>query len=92
MIQIDLSTLINRLNPVTRQAMENAAARCVHEQQSEITVSLFLLQLLDVSLSDVPLICEKSKIHIDKFITQLSYFTPTSINIPRVSKLFTITC
>lgn len=41
MIQIDLSTLINRLNPVTRQAMENAAARCVHEQQSEITVSLF---------------------------------------------------
>ncbi|UNH37958.1 type VI secretion system ATPase TssH [Moellerella wisconsensis] len=88
MIQIDLSTLINRLNPITRQAMENAAARCVHEQQSEITVSLFLLQLLDVSLCDVPLICEKSTVQIDKFITQLSYFTPPNQLISQESPSF----
>ena len=39
MIQIDLATLVKRLNPFAKQALEMAASECMSQQASEITVA-----------------------------------------------------
>ena len=39
MIQIDLPTLVKRLNLFSRQALEMAASECMSQQAAEITVS-----------------------------------------------------
>ena len=62
MIQIDLSTLVKRLNPFSRQALEMAASECMSQQASEITVSHVLLQMLAIPRSDVRVITERAEI------------------------------
>nr|WP_314266962.1 type VI secretion system ATPase TssH [uncultured Moellerella sp.] len=76
MIQIDLSTLVSRLNPLAKQAMENAAAHCVNAQQPEITAPLFLLHLIKTPLSDAHIICSKSDISIQALTGQLDAIVP----------------
>lgn len=76
MIQFDLPTLINRLNPVAKHALENAAARCVSEQQPEITAALFLQQLLETPLTDIRLICNRAEINNEELIEQLEIMLP----------------
>ncbi|WP_426578151.1 type VI secretion system ATPase TssH [Xenorhabdus stockiae] len=71
MIQIDLPTLVNRLNPMTRHALEAAAASCVSQQQPEITVAQLLLQMIETPLSDVRLILNKAEIDKDLLKEQL---------------------
>ncbi|MBD2809558.1 type VI secretion system ATPase TssH [Xenorhabdus sp. Vera] len=71
MIQIDLPTLVNRLNPMTRHALEAAAASCVSQQQPEITVAQLLLQMIDTPLSDMRLILNKADIDKDLLKEQL---------------------
>ncbi|MBE8596096.1 type VI secretion system ATPase TssH [Xenorhabdus sp. BG5] len=71
MIQIDLPTLVNRLNPMTRHALEAAAASCISLQQPEITVAQLLLQMIDTPLSDVRLILSKADIDKDLLKEQL---------------------
>ncbi|SFN85622.1 type VI secretion system ATPase TssH [Xenorhabdus japonica] len=71
MIQIDLPTLVNRLNPMTRHALEAAAASCVSQQQPEITVAQLLLQMIDTPLSDMRLILNKVDIDKDLLKEQL---------------------
>lgn len=63
MIQIDLSTLVNRLHPIAKHALENAAAFCVSHQQLEITVDQFLQQLLETPLTDIRTIFNKVDIN-----------------------------
>lgn len=46
MIQIDLPTLVKRLNLFSRQALEMAASECMSQQAAEITVSHVLIQML----------------------------------------------
>ncbi|MBW5407216.1 type VI secretion system ATPase TssH [Morganella morganii] len=62
MINVDLSTLVNRLDPVAKHALENAAARSVSGQQPEITTALFLSSLLETPLTDVRVICQRAGI------------------------------
>ncbi len=71
MIQIDLPTLVNRLNPITRHALESAAASCVSQQQPEITVAQLLRQMIDTPLSDIRLILSKADIDNDLLKEQL---------------------
>lgn len=63
MIQIDLSTLVNRLHPIAKHTLENAAAFCVSHQQLEITVEQFLQQLLETPLTDIRTIFNKVDIN-----------------------------
>jgi type VI secretion system protein VasG len=65
MIQIDLPTLVNRLNPIARHALEAAAAHCVSQQEAEITVSQVLLQMIATPLSDVRLILNHAGVETD---------------------------
>ncbi|WP_445496000.1 type VI secretion system ATPase TssH [Photorhabdus sp. SF281] len=71
MIQIDLPTLVNRLNPMTRHALETAAAQCVSQQQPEITVSQLLLQMINTPLSDVRAIFSQAEVDSDLLKEQL---------------------
>ncbi|EGT0668121.1 type VI secretion system ATPase TssH [Citrobacter werkmanii] len=63
MIQIDVSTLVKRLNPFSRQALEMAATACMSLQATEITVSHVLIQMLAIPRSDLRVITEKAEIN-----------------------------
>ncbi|AKH63627.1 MULTISPECIES: type VI secretion system ATPase TssH [Photorhabdus] len=76
MIQIDLPTLVNRLNPMTRHALETAAAQCVSQQQPEITVSQLLLQMINTPLSDVRAIFNQAEVDSDLLKEQLDQMIP----------------
>ncbi|KMW72652.1 Clp protease ClpV [Photorhabdus luminescens subsp. luminescens] len=76
MIQIDLPTLVNRLNPMTRHALEAAAAQCVSQQQPEITVSQLLLQMINTPLSDVRTILNQAEVDSDLLKEQLDQMIP----------------
>ncbi|MFM2480439.1 type VI secretion system ATPase TssH [Celerinatantimonas sp. YJH-8] len=53
MIQIELPTLIKKLNSQTKLALEQAAAECMARQNPEVTFEHLLFTLLDHPLSDV---------------------------------------
>ncbi|NDL00764.1 AAA family ATPase, partial [Photorhabdus bodei] len=76
MIQIDLPTLVNRLNPMTRHALEAAATQCVSQQQPEITVSQLLLQMINTPLSDVRAIFNQAEVDSDLLKEQLDQMIP----------------
>ncbi|MFM2484445.1 type VI secretion system ATPase TssH [Celerinatantimonas yamalensis] len=53
MIQIELATLIKKLNSQSKLALEQAAAHCMARQNSEVTFEHLFFTLLDNPLSDV---------------------------------------
>lgn len=65
MIQIDLATLVKRLAPFAKQAMEAAASECMSKQAAEITVAHVLLQMLATPRSDFRVIAERAEIGAD---------------------------
>ncbi|HEC5280186.1 TPA: type VI secretion system ATPase TssH [Enterobacter cloacae] len=65
MIQIDISTLVKRLNPFSRQALEAAASECMSQKAMEITVSHVLIQMLAIPRSDLRVIAEQADISQD---------------------------
>ncbi|HCL5273771.1 TPA: type VI secretion system ATPase TssH [Salmonella enterica] len=65
MIQIDLATLVKRLNPFAKQALEAAASECMSQQAAEITVSHVLIQMLAIPRSDLRVITERAGIGTD---------------------------
>ncbi|EDV4563358.1 type VI secretion system ATPase TssH [Salmonella enterica subsp. enterica] len=65
MIQIDLATLVKRLNPFAKQALEAAASECMSQQAAEITVSHVLIQMLAIPRSDLRVITERAGISTD---------------------------
>ncbi|EKR9545503.1 type VI secretion system ATPase TssH [Salmonella enterica] len=65
MIQIDLATLVKRLAPFAKQALEAAASECMSQQAAEITVAHVLLQMLATPRSDFRVIAERAKIGAD---------------------------
>ncbi|HGY4722020.1 TPA: type VI secretion system ATPase TssH [Citrobacter amalonaticus] len=62
MIQINLASLVKHLNAFSRQALEAAAAECMSQQATEITVAHVLLQLLAMVRSDIRVIAEQAEI------------------------------
>ncbi|EOX8504052.1 type VI secretion system ATPase TssH [Salmonella enterica] len=65
MIQIDLATLVKRLAPFAKQALEAAASECMSQQAAEITVSHVLIQMLATPRSDFRVIAERAEIGTD---------------------------
>lgn len=65
MIQIDLATLVKRLAPFAKQALEAAASECMSQQAAEITVAHVLLQMLATPRSDFWVIAERAEIGAD---------------------------
>ncbi|AXD05318.1 type VI secretion system ATPase TssH [Salmonella enterica subsp. enterica] len=65
MLQIDLATLVKRLAPFAKQALEAAASECMSQQAAEITVSHVLIQMLATPRSDFRVIAERAEIGTD---------------------------
>jgi len=64
-IRLELPALVERLNPLCRHMLEEAAALCVNQQQAEIRVEHLLLKMLDTPLSDVRLILARAEVDLD---------------------------
>ncbi|EGT0663141.1 type VI secretion system ATPase TssH [Citrobacter werkmanii] len=83
MIQIDLATLVKRLNPFAKQALEAAASECMSQQAAEITVSHVLIQMLAILRSDLRVITERAGIDTDDLRQALAvenYATTRSVD------------
>lgn len=83
MIQIDLATLVKRLNPFAKQALEAAASECMNQQAAEITVSHVLIQMLAIPRSDLRVITERAGISTDDLrqsLTVENYATTRSVD------------
>ncbi len=52
MININLSSLIQRLHPIAKVALEDAAALAVSEKANEVQIEHYLLSLLERPNSD----------------------------------------
>ncbi|EEB8114023.1 TPA_asm: type VI secretion system ATPase TssH [Salmonella enterica subsp. enterica serovar Enteritidis] len=72
MIQIDLATLVKRLAPFAKQALEAAASECMSQQAAEITVAHVLLQMLATPRSDFRVIAERAEIGADDLCQALT--------------------
>ena len=66
MAAIDLKSLVKRLNPTSRAALEAAAYNCLDRAQYEITIEHFLLKLLDQPQCDILLILPEFGIDRDE--------------------------
>ncbi|EAP0001317.1 ClpV1 family T6SS ATPase [Salmonella enterica subsp. houtenae serovar 40:z4,z32:-] len=81
MIQIDLTTLVKRLNPFSKQALEMAASECMSQQAAEINVAHVLIQMLTIPRSDLRVIAEHADISGDELrqtLTVENYTTSRS--------------
>ncbi|EDR3922317.1 type VI secretion system ATPase TssH [Salmonella enterica] len=81
MIQIDLTTLVKRLNPFSKQALEMAASECMSQQAAEINVAHVLIQMLTIPSSDLRVIAEHADISGDELrqtLTVENYTTSRS--------------
>ena len=91
MIQIDLSTLVKRLNAFSKQSLEMAASECMSQQAVEITVAHVLIQMLATPRSDLRAIAEKADIDTNELrqalIVEQWEVTRTADSYPAFSPL-----
>ncbi|TNI71996.1 type VI secretion system ATPase TssH [Aeromonas media] len=71
MIRIELPVLVERLNPICRHMLEEAAALCVNHQGAEIRIEHLLLKMLETPLSDVRQILKVAGVEVDELKTLL---------------------
>lgn len=76
-MKVDISNLINKLEPIAKQALENAATVCINEQNSEISVHHLLVQFLDIPLSDIRKIFSYFNIDPENIKSTILSDTPT---------------
>ena len=70
-MEIDIRTLVSRLNPACKHAMELAAQLCVRQTHYNVDVEHFLLQLLESDAPDLRVILEHFEIASDDVCAQL---------------------
>ncbi|MEI7065587.1 type VI secretion system ATPase TssH [Dickeya chrysanthemi] len=71
MIRIELPILVERLNPLCRHMMEEAAALCIQHQGAEIRIEHLLLKMLETPLCDVRLILKRAGVEADELAALL---------------------
>src|SRR5204862_1052879 len=68
----DLRTLISKLNPICKRALETAAALCVAQTHYNVEVEHLLLKLLDLPATDVGPVFRYYRIEISDLTRQLT--------------------
>jgi len=71
LIRIELPVLVERLNPICRHMLEEAAALCVNHQGAEIRIEHLLLKMLETPLSDVRQILKVAEVEVEELKTLL---------------------
>ena len=69
---MNLKSLIGKLNPVCRSALETAAGLCMSKTNYEIEVEHFLLKLCEAQNTDLQKILRYFEINIDRFSADLT--------------------
>lgn len=59
---VDFKSLVDRLNPTCRDALENAAGLCLNRTHYEITIEHMLVRLIEDPRSDVQLVLKQAEI------------------------------
>lgn len=77
MIRIELSTLITKLNPISKLAMEEAASLCIGRRNEEITLAHLFYSLLENPLSDVRVLLKQAECDISVLKSILGNSLPT---------------
>ncbi|MEQ9940729.1 type VI secretion system ATPase TssH [Pectobacterium aroidearum] len=77
MIRIELPTLVERLNPVCRHMLEEAAALCIQHQGAEIRIEHLLMKMLETPLCDVRQILKRAGVDADELSSLLQ---PSSVD------------
>ncbi|MFP9230219.1 type VI secretion system ATPase TssH [Pectobacterium cacticida] len=77
MIRIELPTLVERLNPVCRHMLEEAAALCIQHQGAEIRIEHLLMKMLETPLCDVRQILKRAGVDADELASLL---LPSSVD------------
>ena len=72
MTRLDLKSLIGKLNPTCRQALESAAGLCLAHTHYEVDVEHFLLKLLEVADTDLQKILKHFDINEGHVIGELT--------------------
>ncbi len=72
MANIDLKSLVDRLNPTCRKALEGAAGLCHSNSNYEVEIEHFLLKLLDNDSEDIALILKYFEIEKSRVQGQLT--------------------
>ncbi|WP_275288542.1 type VI secretion system ATPase TssH [Halomonas elongata] len=62
MLRVELPALIGRLNAITRQGLEGAAALCAEQQAPEVGVSHLMLAFLDQPLCDLRVLLDVEEV------------------------------
>nr|WP_282100561.1 type VI secretion system ATPase TssH [Pectobacterium versatile] len=66
-----MPTLVERLNPVCRHMLEEAAALCIQHQGAEIRIEHLLLKMLETPLCDVRQILKRAGVDADELSSLL---------------------
>ena len=72
MLRVELSALIGRLNDISRQGLEQAAALCAEQQAPEISAGHLLLALIDQPLCDLRCLLAGQDVDIDELRARLA--------------------
>ncbi|HEY7803659.1 MAG TPA: type VI secretion system ATPase TssH [Orrella sp.] len=68
---VEFKGLVDRLNPLCRDALENAAGACVARNQYEISVEHFLTKLIDDPRGDVQLVLKQLEMDPSRLLRAL---------------------
>ncbi len=72
MASVNPRTLIDKLNPTCRRALEGAAGLCLSRTHYHVEIEHWLLKLLDTPNTDLPLICRQYNIDLIRAARELS--------------------
>jgi type VI secretion system protein VasG len=72
MINIDLKSLVNKLNEPCRNALEGAAGLCLSRTHYNVEIEHWLLKLLEIPDSDINAVLEKFEINIGSLVKHLN--------------------
>ena len=72
MFQIDLRTLIGKLNSTTRDALEGATGLCLSRTHYDVELEHWLIKLVEKSDSDIEVILQHYDVNMSRLVTDLT--------------------
>jgi len=91
-MEIDIRTLLTRLNPSCKHAMNMAAQVCVNQTHFNVEIEHLLLAMLEEPLPDLALIFDEHQVNREKVVEQLQKsvegFKRGNARTPALSPLF----
>jgi type VI secretion system protein VasG len=72
MTNLNLKSLVERLNPLCRNALETAAGLCHANTHYEVEIEHFLIKLLETDNGDIPIILKYFEIEKARVLSQLT--------------------